>query len=84
NSDHPVHRIVVVDDRDDKVGSYWVKGFVAQLDEESRFSVSIPNPGRKGKLKLLAVFQNGAFTGNGFKRGIESGTIVPYSFGKQR
>ncbi len=80
DSDYPVHRVVVIDDRDDKIGAYWVKGFVAEIDGQSRFSVSIPKPGRSGKLKVLAVYKNGAFTGDGAKRGIESATIVPYSF----
>ncbi|MCS7468103.1 hypothetical protein NZK35_15735 [Stieleria sp. ICT_E10.1] len=79
-TDFPVHRVVVIDDRDDKIGGYWVKGFVAQVDPQSRFSISIPNPGRKGQLKILAVYNNGAFTGNGTKRGIDSATLVPYRF----
>ncbi|QEF97263.1 hypothetical protein Mal15_13020 [Stieleria maiorica] len=81
-SDFPIHRIVVIDDRDDKIGGYWVKGFVAQVDPQARFSLSIPTPGRKGQLKILAVYANGAFTGDGRKRGIESATLLPYSFGR--
>lgn len=79
-TDHPVHRVVVIDDRDDKIGGYWVKGFVSDVDDQSRFSISIPNPGPTGKLKVLAVYTNGAFTGNGQKRGIDSAHVVPYSF----
>ena len=79
-ANHAIHRIVVIDDRDDKMGGYWVKGFVAKPDDQSRFSVTIPQPCPSGKIKLLAVYKNGCFTGNGKKRGIDSATIVPYSF----
>ena len=79
-ANHKPHRVIVIDDRDDKLGGYWVKGFVAELDDQSNFSVSIPKPNRSGKLKILAVFENGAFTGDGKKHGIESAKIVPYSF----
>jgi hypothetical protein len=79
-ANYPLHRLVVIDDRDDKIGGYWVKGFVAELDNRSQFSLSIPQPGRSGKLKILAVYKNGAFTGNGKKRGIDSANLVPYSF----
>ena len=71
---------MIIDDRDDKIGGYWVKGFVAELDAQRRYSVSIPQPGRSGTLKVLAVYDNGAFTGDGVKHGIESATTVPYSF----
>lgn len=79
-SDSPVHRVVLIDDRDDKIGAYWVKGYVTELDSRSRFTVSIPQPGPTGKIKLLAVYTNGAYTGDGIKRGIESAHTVPYSF----
>ena len=72
--------MIVIDDRDDKIGGYWVKAFVTEVDKQSRFSVSIPQPGRSGQLKVLAVYTNGAFTGDGKKRGIGSATLVPYSF----
>jgi hypothetical protein len=71
----------VIDDRDDKPGAYWVKGYVAEAGTDSRFSLSIPRPKKcSGKLKLLAVYRNGAFTGGNLKRGIGSATVVPYSF----
>ena len=79
-SNHPVHKIVVIDDRDDKIGGYWVKGFVADLDDQSKFSLDIPNPNPSGQLRVLAVYENGAFTGDGKKHGIDSATTVPYSF----
>ncbi|MCA9136693.1 MAG: hypothetical protein KDB00_08040 [Planctomycetales bacterium] len=78
-SSDQVHRIIVIDDRDDKIGAYWVKGYVAELDARSGFSVSIPQPGPTGSLKILAVYTNGAYTGDGMKRGIESAHVVPYS-----
>ncbi len=58
----------------------FLKGYVAVLDDQSRFSLSIPDPNRTGKLQVLAVYENGAFTGDGKSRGIESATLVPYSF----
>lgn len=64
-ADHGAHRVIVIDDRDDKIGGYWVKGFVSEVDDQSRFSVSIPEPNRSGKLRILAVYKNGAFTGDG-------------------
>ncbi len=79
-ANHDIHRIVVIDDRDDKIGGYWVKGFVAKPDAQSRFSVMIPQPCPRGKIKLMAVYKNGCFTGNGKKRGIDSATIIQYSF----
>lgn len=78
-TNHPVHRIVVIDDRDDKIGAYWVKSFVSEVDEQSQFSVSIPRPNPSGSIKLLAVYKNGAVTGDGVKHGIGSAKIVPYS-----
>lgn len=74
------HRIVVIDNRDDKPGAYWVRSFVSQVDEDSQFSISIPEPNRSGKIKILVVYENGAFTGNGKNRGIGSATEIPYSF----
>ena len=80
-SNHRVHKIVAIDDRDDKPGGYWVKGYVTQLDSDSSFSISIPRPKKcSGKIKLLVVYENGTFTGNGKKRGIDSATIIPYKF----
>ncbi len=76
-TDFPLHR--VIDDRDDKVGAYWVKAFVSQTDSTGRFQVEIPTPGRTGSMKLLAVYRNGAFTGDGKTRGIGSATVVPYA-----
>ena len=81
DSNHPVHRIVVIDDRDDKPGAYWVKGYVTSPDAESSFTVSFPRPKQcSGTLKLLAVYQNGAVTGGGLRRGFGSAHLVPYSF----
>ena len=80
-TNHPVHRLVVIDDREDKPGAYWVKGYVTKLTEASEFSLSIPRPKScRGQLKLLVVYQNGAVTGGSLKRGIGSATSVPYAF----
>ena len=43
-TNHDVHRIIVIDDRDDKIGGYWVKGFVAELDENSSFQLAANFP----------------------------------------
>lgn len=78
---HPIHRIIVIDDRDDKPGAYWVKGYVAKPNDEGQFSVSIERPKTcSGNLQLLAVYTNGAVTGDGIRRGIGSACAVPYQF----
>ena len=80
-TNHDVHRIVVIDDRDDKPGAYWVKGYVTKTDKASRFSVTIPRPRKcSGTLKLLVVYTNGAVSGGNLKSGIGSAKLVPYSF----
>lgn len=81
NANHDVHRIIVVDDANDKIGGYWVKAFVAKPGPQGKFAVSIPRPQKcSGKMKVLAVHTNGAFTGNGQKHGIESASLLSYSF----
>ena len=80
-ANHQAHRIVVIDDRDDKIGAYWVKGYVSKLNEQGQFAVSIPRPKIcSGKLKILAVYENGVVTGGGLNQGIGSAKILPYSF----
>ena len=80
-SNHEVHRVLLIDDRDDKPGAYWVKGYVAKADKNGEFKFKIPRPRVcKGTLKLLAVYTNGAFTGNGKKHGDQSALEVPYNF----
>jgi predicted Zn-dependent protease len=80
-ANHSPHRIVVIDDRDDKPGAYWVKGYVSEVSAQGGFAVSIPRPKQcSGKLKVLAVYQNGAVTGGNFRQGIGSAKDFPYSF----
>lgn len=83
SSDIEPHRILVFDDRADNTlrnPDYWVRAFVSKLDENSKFSVAIPNPNRSGKIKLVAVYKNGAVTGDGKLRGLRSAKVIPYSF----
>ena len=80
-SDGTVHRVLLIDDRDDKPAAYWVKGYVTKTDSEGQFKFDVPRPKAcKGTMKLLAVYTNGAFTGNGEKYGDQSATDLPYVF----
>ncbi len=76
-----VHRVVVIDDREDKPGAYWVKGYVAEVEADGSFSIFVPRPQKcRGALKLLVVYKNGAVTGDGIRRGIGSAKLIPYSY----
>ena len=80
-SNHEVHRVLLIDDRDDKPGGYWVKGYVEKIDQNGKFKIQIPRPRVcKGTLKLLVVYTNGAMTGDGQKYGDQSATELPYEF----
>ena len=80
-TNHEVHRIVVIDDRANKPGAYWVKGYVTAPGADATFSLDIAKPQQcRGQLKLLVVYTNGAVTGGGLKRGIGSAKLVPYQF----
>lgn len=75
------HSVILADDAEPNQAAYWRKAYVARLDAEKRFTVTITEPsGTKGTLKLVFCFRNGAVTGNGKAHGLESGVERKYEF----
>lgn len=60
---------IVADESESRPGEYWTKHYVGKVKRDGSFSVRVSEPTRRGTFKTWFVFDNGATTGDGRKRG---------------
>ena len=73
------HLAIVADESDARPGEYWTKHYVGTISRDGSYSVTITEPAvADGTLKTWFVFENGATTGNGRKRGKAGAVARPY------
>jgi hypothetical protein len=76
----PVYAIVA-DESEANPGEYWTKHYVGEVSANGNYQVTINELAPKnGTLKTWFVFENGATTGNGRKRGKAGAVSKNYRF----
>jgi len=75
---------LVADESDARPGEYWTKTYVGQVARDGAFDVIISEPSESnGTLKTWFVFENGAQTGDGRRRGRQGGIAKTYTYSGQ-
>jgi hypothetical protein len=76
---------LVADESDARPGEYWTKTYVGKVAPDGAFTVVITEPSESnGTLKTWFVFDGGTQTGDGRRRGRESGISKAYAYGGRR
>jgi hypothetical protein len=77
----PAHSVVVLDDVEQKQGSYASRSYVGRIKADGTFSVTIDEPvPSDGLYRIFFCFENGAATGDGMGHGDQSAIVKPYRF----
>jgi hypothetical protein len=80
-SNVPAHSIIVYDTAPDVRTQYFQKPYVARVEQDGTFDITISEPvtvQAKGVLKVVACCENGTMTGDGKKRGFGSAHEIKY------
>lgn len=80
-SNVPAHSIIVYDTAPDVRTQYFQKPYVARVEKDGTFDITISEPVNvqaKGVLKVVACCENGTMTGDGKKRGFGSAHEIKY------
>lgn len=76
---------LVADESDARPGEYWTKTYVGKIARDGAFEVTVTEPAESnGTLKTWFAFENGAQTGDGKRRGRESGIPGTYTFSQRQ
>ena len=76
---------MVADESDARPGEYWTKTYVGKVDLNGDFEVVVSEPSEtNGTVKTWFVFENGAQTGDGKRRGRESGVAKAYTYSRRQ
>lgn len=83
DSQQRAHSVVVVDDMEQKPGTYWVRGYAGRLAADGTFRVVIDEPvPSNGRFEIVFCFENGAVTGDGKGYGLGSAIGKSYRYGR--
>lgn len=80
-SNIPAHSVVVYDIAPDVRTQYFQKPYVARVEKDGTFDITISEPvsvQANGILKVLACCENGTMTGDGKRRGMSSAHEIRY------
>jgi hypothetical protein len=82
-SQRPVYALVA-DESDARPGEYWTKTYVGKVAADGAFAVFVSEPSESnGTLRTWFAFDGGAQTGDGRRRGRESGIAGAYTYTRQ-
>ncbi len=78
-ANYPAHSVVVLDDVEQKQGSYTSRSYVGRIKADGTFSVTIDEPlPSDGLYRIFFCFDNGIATGDGKGHGDQSAIVKPY------
>jgi hypothetical protein len=76
---------LVADESDARPGEYWTKTYVGKIAHDGAFEVIVAEPAAAGgTLKTWFAFEDGTQTGDGKRRGRESGIAKAYTYKQSR
>jgi hypothetical protein len=76
---------LVGDESDARPGEYWTKTYVGPVAADGSFEVTVSEPAESnGTLKTWFAFPSGAQTGDGKRRGRDSGIAKPYTYARRQ
>jgi hypothetical protein len=85
NGPHRPTYVLVADESDARPGEYWTKTYVGRVAANGAFEVTVAEPAESsGTLKTWFAFPGGAQTGDGKRRGRDSGIPTPYTYHRQQ